>query len=151
MNERIRFAPDADRGTNTGTLPEPPPSLLCVDDESLFLRALTRFLTRAGYRVAAFENPQEALQEVREIAPDVAILDVRMPGMSGLDLAGEIQETLDHPIPIILLSALSADADIIRGYRRGARHYVTKPCEPRYLVEVIEDTLGHTLASSSSL
>lgn len=125
--------------------------VLCVDDDLLFLRSLSRVLARQGYRVASYDDPMEALQALPEVEPDVAILDVLMPGMNGLDLAAEIQDNFGNRIPIVLLTALTSDADIVKGYRRGARHYITKPCEPRTILEVVDSVVRTGSAETAGL
>lgn len=112
--------------------------VMCVDDDLLFLKSLARFLARHGYRVASYDDPFEALQAIPEIAPDLAIVDVLMPGMNGFDLTEEIRESFGGKIPVLILTALASDADVVNGYRRGARQFITKPCEPRALLEAVE-------------
>lgn len=116
--------------------------ILCVDDDREFLGSLSRILSRHGYRVLAFDDPERALQAVAETEPDLAIVDVLMPGMSGIDLAESIQEATGGRVPVILLSARAKDADIAQGYRRGARYYITKPCEPRAVLDAVEYFIG---------
>ncbi len=116
--------------------------VFCVDDDALFLRSLERILTRHGYRVETFEDPDEALQAVPEKNPDLAIVDILMPGLSGLDLAEEIDEDSGGRIPVILLSARSSDGDIVKGYKHHARYYITKPCEPQTILDAVDYFVG---------
>jgi DNA-binding response OmpR family regulator len=62
--------------------------------------------------------------------------------MNGLDLAEEIQEDSGGRVPVVLLSARASDQDISRGYRHGARYYITKPCEPRTVLDVVDYFIG---------
>lgn len=119
----------------------PRPVVLCVDDDRFYLRALARLLGRHGYRVAAHEDPERALEAVPEVSPDLAIVDVRMPGMSGLDLASELRAQ-SPGIPVVLLSALGSDDDILRGYRQGASYYLAKPCAPRQVLNAVDYLIG---------
>lgn len=118
------------------------PLIVCVDDDREFLASLTRVLTRHGYRVAAFDDPERALQAMAESDPALAIVDILMPGMNGLDLAEEIQEDFAGRVPVVLLSARASDTDIARGFKHGARYYITKPCEPRTILDVVDYFIG---------
>jgi DNA-binding response OmpR family regulator len=117
-----------------------PPVVLCVDDDPLSLAALGRMLRRKGYRVAAFDSPERALEALPIVRPDLAILDVAMAGMNGLQMTEELRE-LHGCLPIILLSGLDSDREIERGYRSGATTYLTKPCEPAEVLSIVENLL----------
>ncbi len=116
------------------------PLVLCVDDDVRFLRALARLIRGHGYRVAGFEEADRALAWLPRGAPDVAILDLRMPGMDGWTLLGEIGKRRD--VPVVLLTGLGADEDIARGYREGASYYVTKPFDPRRVLDILDYLVG---------
>lgn len=118
------------------------PKVLCVDDDALYLRSLERILIQHGYRVETFDDPERALEALPECRPDVAIVDILMPGMSGLDLAEEIHEESGGRIPVVVLSGLTSDADIVKGYRRGATYYITKPCEPDSVLNIVDYLVG---------
>lgn len=119
-----------------------PPLVLCVDDEPLYLRSIDRILTRYGYRVATFERGDEALQALPELAPDMAIVDIMMPGLNGLNLADEIIEVSGGRVPVVLLTGRASDQDIIEGYRHGATYYITKPCSPRTVINIVDYLVG---------
>lgn len=119
----------------------PRPVVLCVDDDPLYLNALARLLGRHGYSVAAYEDPERALEAVPELDPDLAVVDIRMPGMSGLDLTAELRAK-GRPVPVLVLSALGTDADVLRAHRRGAEDYLTKPCDPRRILEAVGYLVG---------
>ncbi|MBI2899712.1 MAG: response regulator [Planctomycetes bacterium] len=133
LRERLSAAPGAKKAA---------PRLLCVDDDPFYLSALDRLLTRHGYRVATFDDPERALEAMPQVAPDLAILDVLMPGMSGLDLAEEIRDGTMGRVPVVLLTAKTGDGDISEGYRRGASYYITKPCEPRTVLNIVDYLVG---------
>ncbi|HLF92940.1 MAG TPA: response regulator [Planctomycetota bacterium] len=118
-----------------------PPLILCVDDDERFLKSLVRVLRRPGYAVVSYDNPEEALEAIPILQPDLAFIDVLMPGMNGLDLASEIREDYGEGLPLVLLSARSSDREIADGYRSGATRYITKPCEPETLLNVAEQLL----------
>ena len=111
-----------------------PPVILCVDDDAPFLRSLVRILRKPGYAVISYDNSEEALEAIPILQPDLAFIDVLMPGMNGLDLASEIREDYGDELPLVLLSARSSDREIADGYKSGATLYITKPCEPDSLL-----------------
>jgi DNA-binding response OmpR family regulator len=120
-------------------LPQPePPTVLCVDDDPEMLRSLSRLLTRHGYRARPFEDPRAALEAMAESLPDLAILDVLMPGMDGRALARQIRSVHHDRIPLVMLSARSSSADIAAGYQDGASAYLPKPCAPERLLDVVD-------------
>ena len=118
------------------------PLILCVDDDRFYLEALARILARHGYRVATFEEPERALEALPNVQPDLAILDVMMPGMDGLDLAQELRELTHDKLPVILLTARVSDEDIAQGYQHGASYYITKPCEPSKVLNIVDYFVG---------
>lgn len=119
-----------------------PPLIFCVDDDAAFLRSLARILSRHGYRVETYEDPETALEAVPEKNPDLALVDILMPGLNGLDLAEEIAESSGGRVPVVLLSARASDGDIVQGYKHGARYYITKPCEPQTILDVVDYFVG---------
>lgn len=118
------------------------PLVVCVDDDAFYLRALERLLGRRGFRVATFDRPDGALESVGDLRPDMAIVDVLMPGLNGLDLAEELREICGPDLPIVMLSARDSDRAIAEGYRRGASYYITKPCEPREVLDIVDYLVG---------
>ena len=116
-------------------------TILCVDDDGLFLNAVTRALARKGYHVIPCETPQRALEALSRGRPDAAIVDVMMPGMDGLELTERIQRLSKAQVPVILLSAAGGDAAVGRGMRSGARFYLTKPCPMEHVFSAVEAVL----------
>lgn len=131
-----RLAAPAPRG------PDSAPLILCVDDDPMYLDSLERLLTRNGYRVVTSDDPESALDAVPSLGLRLAILDVLMPGLNGLNLAEELIENSHGTVPVVLLTALGSDRDISEGYRKGVRYYLTKPCEPRTLLNVVDYLVG---------
>jgi two-component system phosphate regulon response regulator OmpR len=113
--------------------------LLVVDDDSRIRMLLTRFLGAQGFRVTAAASAAEARRHLSVIAFDLLILDVMMPGESGLELTRAIRESSD--VPILMLTARSEAADRIRGLELGADDYLPKPFEPRELLLRITNIL----------
>lgn len=102
-----------------------PDTLLITDDDPALRRLLGEFLQAEGFAVTTAANGQEALRECYRARPDLVVLDVMMPGMDGWETAARLRELAD--LPIILLTAKSAEADKLRGFRLGVDDYVTKP------------------------
>lgn len=99
--------------------------LLIVDDDSTLLRFLSDYLTQEGFEIVTAERGQAALRVFFEERPDLAVLDVMMPGMDGWELTARLRELAN--IPVILLTAKTSEADKLRGFRLGVDDYVTKP------------------------
>lgn len=106
--------------------------LLVVDDDERLRRLLVKYLGENGYMVAAAANAAEARTQLAAIAFDLIVLDVMMPGESGLDLARSIRQ--ENPVPILLLTAMGETNDRIIGLETGADDYLTKPFDPKELL-----------------
>jgi len=120
-----------------------PPVIFCVDDDALFLKSLVRILRRRGYSVVGFTSPEQALEGIPIHRPSMIFIDVLMPGMNGLDLAGELREEYGDKLPFVLLTAKNSDQEIAEGYRSGARYYITKPCEPSSVLNIADYLVGN--------
>ncbi|WP_145409094.1 MULTISPECIES: response regulator transcription factor [Paenibacillus] len=106
--------------------------LLLVDDDA-HIRALLRYvMTKEGYQVIEAEDGVEAIERLRENSIDLAIIDIMMPRMDGLELCDIIRQNYD--IPIIMLTARDQLLDKKQGYLQGTDEYVTKPFEPEEMV-----------------
>jgi two-component system phosphate regulon response regulator PhoB len=108
--------------------------ILVVDDEPDITALVAYHLAKAGYRVSTAANGPDALKAAREERPDIVILDVMLPGVSGYDVLAEMrrrEETQD--VGVILLTARREEADRIRGLSLGADDYLTKPFSPAEL------------------
>jgi len=109
--------------------------LLVVDDDRRIRQLLKRFLQGEGYRVTAAESAEAAYAQMRGLHFDLIILDVMMPGQSGIEFAARIraENTPLAEAPILMLTARSDTEDRVRGLEAGADHYMAKPFEPREL------------------
>ena len=107
------------------------PHVLVVDDDQRLRSLLQRYLSANGFRVTAAADAAEARLLIKSIAFDGMILDVMMPGESGLDLAADLRGQSD--LPILMLTALGEPQDRIVGLERGVDDYLPKPFEPREL------------------
>ncbi len=108
------------------------PHLLVVDDDERLRDLLQRFLSSSGYRVSAAADAADARALMKSIAFDLLIVDVMMPGESGLDLTRAIRG--HSQMPILMLTARGETDDRIAGLELGADDYLSKPFEPRELV-----------------
>ncbi len=106
--------------------------ILVVEDESGLAEAICYQLKREGFRALAAPDGVTGLRLFREVSPSLVILDVRLPGMSGLDLCRTIRTT--SVVPIIILSARDGEADKVVGLELGADDYMTKPFSMRELL-----------------
>jgi len=107
-------------------------SVLVVEDEDSFIDALTVGLTREGFRVSVARDGAEALDMFDDVAPDLVLLDVMLPKVSGIDVCRELRSR--SSVPIIMVTAKGADIDTVVGLEVGADDYVTKPYRLRELV-----------------
>ncbi len=114
-------------------------SVLVVDDEEPVLKIVSYALTQAGYSVHTAGDAAGGEFMFSEVKPDVVILDVMLPGKSGLDVARDIRAQSN--VPIIMLSARGDEVDRILGLEFGADDYVTKPFSPRELVSRVKAIL----------
>jgi two-component system phosphate regulon response regulator PhoB len=108
--------------------------ILVVDDEPDITALVAYHLAKAGYRVSTAANGSDALKSAREERPDVVVLDLMLPGLSGYEVLQELrkrEETRD--VGVILLTARREEADRIRGLSLGADDYLTKPFSPHEL------------------
>lgn len=115
------------------------PHLLIVDDHKSIREPLAKYLIKHDFRVSQAENGQEAFAILNREAIDLVVLDVLMPGESGLDICRSIRETREAAV--IMLTAVSDDLDKIVGLEIGADDYVTKPFNPRELLARIKGVL----------
>ncbi|MFZ4518586.1 MAG: response regulator [Microthrixaceae bacterium] len=108
------------------------PTVLVVEDEEAFIEALSVGLRREGFDVEIARDGAEALDRFDAVDPDLILLDVMLPTVSGLDVCREIRQRSD--VPIIMVTAKTAEIDTVVGLEVGADDYVTKPYRLRELV-----------------
>jgi two-component system, OmpR family, phosphate regulon response regulator OmpR len=108
--------------------------ILVVDADARLRALLSRYLAGEGFRVTTAETATDARAKLRAINPDMLVLDVMMPGESGLSLTEALRREQGHDMPVLLLTARGAPEDRIAGFEAGADDYLGKPFEPRELV-----------------
>lgn len=127
----------------TGSVPAQKATVLIVDDDPDYLAILRGLLEKRGFRVQAAHSGHQALEQLALESPDVVLLDVVMPDMSGLEVLQRIRETPSMAnLPVILVSAKAGGDDMLTGYQYGADYYITKPCTPKQLVYGVNLVLG---------
>jgi two-component system response regulator RegX3 len=127
----------------------PTTSVLVVEDEDSFIDALTVGLTREGFRVSVARDGAEALDMFDDVAPDLVLLDVMLPKVSGIDVCRELRSR--STVPIIMVTAKGAEIDTVVGLEVGADDYVTKPYRLRELVARMRAVLRRRPTDEPSL
>jgi DNA-binding response OmpR family regulator len=113
--------------------PSRPGDVLVVDDDDAVRRSLDRGLRLNGFRVRTADGGRAALAAIGQSPPDVLVLDVSMPGMSGIEVCRTLREA-GHDLPVLMLSALDETADRIAGLQAGGDDYLVKPFALQELV-----------------
>ena len=117
---------------------------MVIEDEKEIALLLTTRLVASGYEVFSLEKGDGALKRIQEILPQLIILDLWLPGLSGEEICKAVRESDDEriaKIPILILSAKKSEADQIVGRVIGANHYLTKPVVTDHLLAQIRQLL----------
>ncbi|HEY0520022.1 MAG TPA: response regulator transcription factor [Ilumatobacteraceae bacterium] len=123
------------------------PVVLVVEDEPSFVDALTIGLTREGFRVVSVTDGFEAVQCFEEVQPDIVLLDVMLPRLSGIDVCRHLRKR--SQVPIIMVTAKGAEIDTVVGLEVGADDYITKPYRMREVVARMRAVLRRAPGDSS--
>jgi DNA-binding NtrC family response regulator len=126
----------AEQGENLTTT-----KILIVDDEQQMRLALGETLRRAGYDTSEAGTPSEALTLFRRGGYDMVVSDIRMPGMSGIELLSKLKAA-DPEVPVVMITAYGTIEDAVEAMKRGAADYLLKPFSPEYLEGVVARVLG---------
>jgi len=121
--------------------PHPKGTILVVDDDRLVLATLAHGLTQAGYDVIDADNGDDAILLAREHQPDLALLDIRMQGKSGFDVAAYLREYCQ--IPFMFLSAFADEATVAQVKELGAVTYLVKPLDIQQIVPAVESAFAN--------
>jgi two-component system KDP operon response regulator KdpE len=122
--------------------------ILIVDDEERMVRFIRLNLEHDGFLVSEAFNGREALQQLRDVSPDLILLDVMMPELDGFEVLQMVRET--SKVPVLMLTAKGEEDDRVRGLELGADDYITKPFSPREMVSRVKAVLRRTESSSGS-
>ena len=128
-----------------------PIRILVVDDELDTLGLIQLTLQTAGYQVQTAPGGQEALRIIRQEPPDLVILDIMMPDVSGFDVMRTLLEDPTPPPPVIFLTAKGGDEDKEEGMSLGVTHYLLKPITRGILLDSINQALGTSTESDLPL
>jgi two-component system phosphate regulon response regulator OmpR len=129
----------SDRNTDPSVPGDDAPHLLVIDDDTRIRNLLKQYLSENGFRVSVAGNAAEARRKLEGLDFDLLIVDVMMPGESGVDLTRSLRE--QKTVPILMLTALSETDSRIAGLEAGADDYLPKPFDPRELILRINNIL----------
>lgn len=116
--------------------------VLIADDDADILLLVKAILERSGHEVVAVSDGAEALASVRSRKPDLAVLDIAMPEVDGLEVLRRLRaDATTSDLPVVLLSARAQEADVERGFAIGASAYLKKPFSPRELADHVAGLL----------
>ena len=124
-------------------------TVLIVDDEDLICFVLTQLLRVHGFAVRTASRGEEALEMIASARPDLVILDIRMPGLSGFDVLHRIRSS-DPALPVILMTALSSVRDAVEGIKAGAFDYMSKPFDNNEMIATVRRALARTEEAAAS-
>jgi DNA-binding response OmpR family regulator len=119
--------------------PDPPGRIMVVDDDRMLAEVVGRYLVRDGHWVECVNDGLAALRRIEEEPPDLVVLDLMLPGVSGLEVCRQLRAR--WPIPVLMLTALGEETDKIVGFETGADDYMTKPFSPRELALRVRSVL----------
>lgn len=117
--------------------------ILIVDDDPIFSEVLAKALTKRGFEVRSASNVEQAKQCLQEFQPDYAVVDLRMPGPSGLELIPALCE-LNKEIKIVVLTGYASISTAVEAVKLGATHYLTKPADADEIVAAFERSSGES-------
>jgi two-component system KDP operon response regulator KdpE len=123
--------------------------VLVVDDEERMVRFIRMNLEHDGFLVSEAFNGKQALDRMRDMTPDLILLDVMMPDLDGFEVLKMIREV--NSVPVIMLTAKGEENDRVRGLELGADDYITKPFSPREMVSRVKAVLRRTEGASGSM
>jgi DNA-binding response OmpR family regulator len=121
--------------------------ILVVEDETRIAEVVQQYLERDGHQVAWRASGEDALEDAARRPPDLVVLDLGLPGISGEDVCRRLRERSD--VPIIILTARDSEQDLLRGLEVGADDYLTKPFSPRELTARVRALLRRAHSEES--
>ncbi|WP_089374610.1 response regulator transcription factor [Methylobacillus rhizosphaerae] len=117
------------------------PTMLLVDDDEVFTQVLARAMTKRGFRVEIAHNVQDAILITTDEAPEFAVVDLRMPGDSGLSLVKHLKQ-IDDQTRIVVLTGYASIATAVEAVKLGATHYLAKPADADQILAAFDRTEG---------
>jgi DNA-binding NtrC family response regulator len=125
-------------------------SILIIDDEAVVRDSLSKWFREDGFKIGAAENAAAGLRLLQSSAWDIILLDIKMPGMDGIELQQRIME-IDPTATIIFITAHATVESAVQALKRGAFDYVTKPVDPDYLSHLVQNALKQRLLSGENI
>lgn len=125
-------------------------NVLVVEDEADIQQLVSYNLIRAGFHVTCADNGEEAMERLRAEDIDCVLLDLMLPGMSGIDVCTairKVESSSDMSLPIIMLTAKGEEEDVVAGLECGADDYITKPFSPKVLVARIKAVVKRVVSN----
>jgi DNA-binding response OmpR family regulator len=123
--------------------------ILVVDDEERMVRFIRMNLEHDGFQVSEAFSGKQAIQKLRDVTPDLVLLDIMMPDLDGFEVLETIREI--SSVPVIMLTAKGEEDDRVRGLELGADDYITKPFSPREMVSRVKAVLRRTEGATGSM
>jgi DNA-binding response OmpR family regulator len=108
-------------------------TILVADDDLIILKTIELRLKKDGYNVIISQDGKEALEKIEEASPDLIITDIQMPFLTGLELLEAVKKRYGKKIPVIILSAMGQESEVLKAFQSGADDYITKPFSPNEL------------------
>lgn len=143
-SEKLKIKIQKDEKKTSAERPEKEAGrILLIDDDAITIKSISYFLLQNDYLISFALNAEEGLKKILTENPDLILLDIIMPGMGGYQFLKELKSREDiSNIPVIILSSLSRESDILMGLENGAADYITKPFSPQVLISKIKKILG---------
>ncbi len=115
---------------------------MIIEDDNIIIKIIEHFLKNEDYSLSVAQDGEVGLKKIIEDKPDLILLDIMVPSMSGFQLLEKLKEdTQLSQIPIIIISSLSQDEDILKGLEKGAMDYIPKPFSPQILIAKVKKYL----------
>jgi len=115
-----------------------PLKIMVVDDEPFICELMNEFLSLHGHKVTTVSSGEDAVLKVNTIKPDMVLLDIWMPGMSGLEALCKIKE-INHDVRVVMLSAFGDEDTVDDAIQMGANYYLQKPIEFKKLLKILNE------------
>src|SRR5436305_4185969 len=119
--------------------------ILVVDDEHVVRDSLGKWFTSEGYTARPTMGAREALEEIQHAEYDIALIDIKMPGMDGMELQARLKEA-DPELTVIIMTGYASVDTAVQALKRGAYDYITKPVDPDELSHLVANALEHRRA-----
>jgi DNA-binding NtrC family response regulator len=119
--------------------------ILIVDDDLAVRDSLSRWFTSEGYAAQSVAGAREALEAIEQRDFDIALMDIKMPGMDGMELQARLQDA-DPELTVIIMTGYAAVETAVQALKQGAYDYVSKPVDPAELSRLVNDALEHKRA-----